>query len=202
MKIKIIDKKEDKISFEVDGINVPFANALRRTMMAEVPILAIDTVNFRSNDSPLFDEVVSQRLGLIPMEFPSDTFKKKSECSCEGEGCINCEVVFVLEKAGPCMVYSKDLKSTNPEVKPMFDEIPITKLAEGQKISLEATARMGIGKENIKWKASNAHYTYDEKDCKKFIFTVETISGLKPKEIVSTASKILEEKASELTKLL
>ena len=200
MKVNILEKGKNKLKFEAEGISIPIANALRRTMVVEVPTLAIEEVNFRLNDSPLFDEVIAHRMGLIPMEFPAETLKKKDDCTCEGEGCINCEVVFVLEKTGPCMVYSKDLKSTNPEVKPVFDDIPITKLGEGQKLALEATAIIETGKKDIKWKASNTHYTYDEN--KKFTFTVESISGLKPKEIVTKASEIIEEKSNELTKLL
>jgi formate hydrogenlyase subunit 6/NADH:ubiquinone oxidoreductase subunit I len=35
-----------------------------------------------------------------------------------------------------------------------------------------------------------------------FIFNVETVSGLKPEEIVENAAKILDEKAGEFSKVL
>ena len=197
MKIKIIRKEKDEIEFEISGITVPFANALRRTMMMKVPVLAIEDVIFTSNDSPLFDEVIAHRLGLIPLKFEPKMFNMRDECSCGGEGCINCQVVFVLDKVGPCTVYSKDLKSTNPEVKPLYDNIPITKLEEGQKLNLEAIAVLGTGNEHVKWKAANAFYEYEGD---KFKFTVETISGLSPKEIVLEATEILENKAKKLKK--
>lgn len=199
MKIKILSKGNEEIKFEVDKINPPFANALRRIMMMEVPVLAVEDVDFRINDSPLFDEVVANRISLIPLKFKSGMLKKMGDCSCEGEGCINCQVVFVLDKKGPCIVYSGDLKSTNPEVEPLYDTIPITKLGENQRLVLEATAIMGTGKEHVKWKASNSSYTYDDD---KFVFTVETISGLDPKDIVNQASEILEDKTKELIKEL
>jgi DNA-directed RNA polymerase subunit D len=199
MKIKILSKKKGEIKFEADKINPALANALRRIMMMEVPTLAIDSVNFRSNDSPLFDEIISHRLGLIPLKFKTKMFNKMGDCSCNGEGCINCQVVFVLDKIGPCTVYSGDLKSTNPEVEPLYDTVPIAKLGENQKLTLEATAIIGTGKEHVKWKASNAFYTYEGDT---FVFTVETISGLSPKEIVVKATKILENKSNELIKLL
>jgi len=199
MKIKVLERGKEEIRFEVSEANAAFANALRRIMMMEVPTLAIEDVNFRINDSPLFDEVIAHRLGLIPLKFEPKVFSKRSECSCGGGGCINCQVVFVLDKTGPCVVYSEDLKSTNPEVKPLYDKIPIVKLGENQKLNLEATAILGIGKEHIKWKASNTFYTYEGKT---FTFTVETISGLNPKEIVIEATEILENKSKELIKLL
>lgn len=199
MKIKIIEKGREEIKFEVEKITPAFANALRRVMMMEVPILAIEDVDFRINDSPLFDEVISHRLGLIPLKFRPNMLNKKGECSCGGEGCINCQVVFVLDKTGPCTVYSSDMKSTNPEVEPLYEKIPIAKLGENQRLSLEATALIGTGKEHAKWKASNAFYSYDND---VFTFTVETISGLSPKEIVLSASEILEKKSKELAKLL
>ncbi len=199
MKIKFLEKSKEEIKFEIDNINPAFANALRRIMMMEAPTLAIEDVNFRANDSPLFDEVIAHRLGLIPLKFEPKMLNKMSECSCEGEGCINCQVVFVLDKTGPCTVYSSDLKSTNPEVKPLYDTIPITKLVENQKLTLEATAIIGTGNEHVKWKASNVFYTYEGD---KFVFIVETISGLSPKEIVLKAAEILKNKSNELMKLL
>ncbi|HDI02912.1 MAG TPA: DNA-directed RNA polymerase subunit D [Candidatus Aenigmarchaeota archaeon] len=199
MKIKILKKSDDEIEFEVTGRTPAFANALRRTMMVKVPVLAIEDVIFTANDSPLFDEVIAHRLGLIPLKFVPKTFNRRDECSCGGEGCINCQVVFVLDKTGPCTVYSGDLKSTNPEVKPLYDNIPITKLGENQKLKLEAVAIMGTGKEHAKWKAANAFYQYEGD---KFKFTVETVSGLSPKDIVIQATEILESEAKELKKAL
>ncbi|UCG95539.1 MAG: DNA-directed RNA polymerase subunit D [archaeon] len=199
MKIKILSKGKEEIKFEVDKINPAFANALRRTMIMEVPTLAIEEVDFRANDSPMFDEVLAHRLGLIPVKFKPKMLKKMADCSCEGEGCINCQVVFVLDKTGPAIIYSGDLKSTNPDVEPLYDNIPIVKLGEKQRLIFEATAIIGTGKEHVKWKAANAFYTYKDD---KFVFTVETISGLSPKEIITKATEIMEEKSKELTKLL
>lgn len=199
MKVKAVEKGKEEIKFEVEKITPAFANALRRVMMMEVPVLAIEDVDFRINDSPLFDEVIAHRLGLMPLKFKPNLLNKKNSCSCGGEGCINCQVVFVLDKTGPCTVYSSDLKSTNPEVEILYPNMPLVKLGENQRLSLEATAILGTGKEHVKWKASNAFYSY-ENDV--FIFTVETISGLSPKDIVISASEILENKSKELVKLL
>lgn len=55
-------------SFSLIGINAAIANALRRILIAEVPTLAIETIYFINNTSVIQDEVLAQRLGLIPLK--------------------------------------------------------------------------------------------------------------------------------------
>ena len=63
--MKIIQKQEDKIAF-VEEVDESLANSIRRSAL-EIPILAIDDVEFRKNDSVLYDEVMALRLGLIAL---------------------------------------------------------------------------------------------------------------------------------------
>lgn len=179
MKVKVVEKTEEKMTFIADDINPSFANALRRAMIGEVPALAVDDVDVRENSSALYNEVLAHRLALIPMKFDSKALSLREECTCEGKGCPQCEVVFVLKKNGPCTVYTRDMKSSSEDAGPLYDNIPIVVLREGQRVELEATARLGRGGEHAKWQAAVAAYKYypqvtikpgiPEEDAKKII---------------------------------
>ena len=159
MKIKILNKNDTEIQFLLEDSNPQFANALRRIMISEVPILAIDTVDFSNNDSVLYNEVIAHRLGLIPLVFDPKKFHFKDEHE-DGKTCSLCEVVFAINKKGPGMVYSKDMKSSNPDVKPLYDDIPIVDLSDDQKLKLEASAYLGFGKNHARYQAANSSYRY------------------------------------------
>jgi len=251
LKIKIISKKGDTWRFLLENSTPAFANALRRIMMSEIPNLAIEWVDFHDNTSALFDEVIAHRLGMIPLQFDPKKFNFAGECKCKEKGCPLCQVVFSVEKSGPSMVYSGDMKSSNRSVKSVNPDFPIVKLLKGQKLKLEAIAVLGTGKDHAKWQTANVSYQYlpqlevkDSRELKKivkecpkgvlgiknrklvlidpfgcdecrvcedvsengvviksdpnkFVFKVESISGLDPKHIVSEAARILEEKANE-----
>lgn len=50
------------------GLDAAVANAFRRILMAEIPTLAIEYVFVHNNTSVIQDEVLAQRLGLIPLK--------------------------------------------------------------------------------------------------------------------------------------
>lgn len=252
MELNILEKSDRKLTFTLD-CDFAFANALRRIMISEIPILAIEYVDFEENSSGLFDEVIAHRLGLIPLVFKS-IYNLKSECTCKGKGCSRCEVTFSLEKEGPCIVKASDLVSDS-DVAPFDSEIPIVELLENQRIKLKVIAQLGFGKDHAKYQAANAGYRnlpivrfYSDKcdECgkclkicpknifqkkdgsiglsgaancilcmrcvevcgkaisigaeDKFIFKVESISGMSALDILETALDILEEKATGFAK--
>lgn len=258
MKIHILSKNETEIKFVLEDSNYAFANSLRRVMMTEVPTLAIEEVDFHENTSALYDEIIAHRLGLIPLTFDPKVFNRREECSCGGKGCAQCTVTFVIDKKGPCVVYSGDMKSTDDTVKPTSPDFPIIELLEDHNIKLEAVAQLGIGTDHMKWQAAVVGYKYYPKftvstecnSCKvcvnvcpkkvleiaekypklkdapvctlcmecvencpkgavklegddtKFIFSVESASGLKPEYIVKKSAEIIGDKASTFKKLL
>jgi DNA-directed RNA polymerase subunit D len=165
VEIQILEKTDDYIRFIVKGVNVPFVNALRRIILAEVPSMAIDEVVIIENNSMLHDEILAHRMGLIPIKTDLDSYNLPEECTCKSEfGCNLCRLALTLEveaTENTTTVYSKDLKSENPNITPVSDKIPIVKLAPEQKIRLEAYARLGKGKNHAKWQpVSMCTYKY------------------------------------------
>lgn len=139
----------------VKDANVPLMNALRRIALAEVPSMAIDEVVMIENTSILQDEMIAHRLGLIPLKTDLANYNLPQECECQSEfGCPQCRATLTLNAEsteGTRPVYSGEMVSENPEIVPVTDKAPIVKLAKGQKLKLEAYARLGTGKVHAKW---------------------------------------------------
>ena len=176
MKVKILDISDDTVSFIVEGINVALANALRRTMIKEVPCMTIDDLFIFDNSSVIPDEVLAHRIGLIPIKTDLDNYILPEECECDSDlGCSKCRTVLTLDveaEEGIRTVTSGDFVSEDPRVVPINPDIPLTKLAPEQAVRLEAYARLGKGTVHAKWQpVSMAVYQHmaeikiDEKRC-------------------------------------
>ncbi len=58
-----------EIQFELSETDTSMANTLRRIMIAEVPTLMIDLVEYSDNSTVLNDEYIAHRLGLVPIRY-------------------------------------------------------------------------------------------------------------------------------------
>lgn len=158
MKFKQIESKPEEARFVIEGVTPSFLNALRRTINFEVPVMAIEDVFLTKNSSALYDEMLTHRLGLIPLKTDLKSYDLSENCTCKGKGCAKCQVKFTLKAKGPCTVYAEDLKSKDPSVVPAYPKMIIVKLLEGQELNLTANARLGKGIEHAKWCPGNAYY--------------------------------------------
>ncbi len=160
MNLRILEKDTDSVRFVAEGIDTPLANTLRRIMLAEVPSMAVDDVMVIENSSVLHDEILALRLGLIPLRTNLDAYNLPEECTCKSElGCHLCRTVLTLDTQAENevrTVYSRDLVLEDPNVSPVSDKIPIVKLAPGQRVRLEAYARLGKGNAHAKWQPVSA----------------------------------------------
>ena len=197
MDIKVLNREQDTLRFVLSDVSPAFANAIRRIILAEVPVMAIDDVMILENSSVMYDEILAHRLGLIPVT-TDPTYNLPEECTCKSElGCEKCRASLSLEveASDPVeVVYTSNLKPENPEVKPVSDKIPIVKLAQGQRVKLEAYARLGRGRDHAKWQpASACTYSYDEK-LRTFSFLVESTGTLPPEKLVLEAARLINGK--------
>jgi DNA-directed RNA polymerase subunit D len=204
MEIKLVENQEKKnrLIFSLKGADTAYANTLRRIMGFEVPVMAIEEVEFRKNTSILYDEMIAHRLGLMPLTTDLKSYNMMSECKCKGAGCASCTVKLTLKAQGPCTVYSSDVKSKDPEIKPAFGKMPIVKLLEGQEIELEATAVLGQGKDHSKWCSGLVFYKMPNVDGDEYLFTVESWGQLSPKEIVLKGIDMYNKQLEEFADLV
>ena len=160
MEIRIIEnnKDEGKLSFILKDSNTSFANTIRRLIIDEVPVMAIDEVEFRENSSVLYDEMIAHRLGLVPLKTDLKSYKLIEKP--EDRESLKHTVKLVLKAKGPCTVYSGDLKSKDPAIVPLEKNFPIVKLLKGQSLELEATAILGRGRQHAKWNPGHVYHRY------------------------------------------
>src|SRR2546426_1555367 len=169
MEVKVLTHEETSLTLRLDDTTPTIVTSVRGTLLADVPKMAIEDVEFhlgpiRAEDgkeyesvAPLFDEIIPHRLGLVPIPTDLALFVPKATCpTCHGEGCPNCTIIYSLNKRGPGVVTSGDLEPIgDPKLKPKDVAIPIVKLGDGQALLIYATAILGTGKEHAKWQVAH-----------------------------------------------
>ncbi len=125
-----IDKQNNKfIQFTIDT-PVEYANAIRRCLLTNIPTYALDNLIIHENTSLIDNDMVSQRIYMIPI------IKGKN-------------VYFSFEKINeteePIHIFSHDLSTD------LVKDIYILSLKPLQKIKLECSSKFGVASMNIKW---------------------------------------------------
>lgn len=85
--IDLIETDDDSLGFTLSGVNVSLANALRRTILSDIPLVVFRTspneenkCTIHENTSRLNNEIIKQRLSCIPIhiknveEFPLNNY--------------------------------------------------------------------------------------------------------------------------------
>ena len=196
MSLNIISQNEQKVSVKLKGIPLQYANALRRICLNGVPIYAIDTVDMMANSSVMADEGIAHRLGLIPLKTELSAVEQDNESD---------KVMFTLDSGETTetrTVLSGELKSLDDVIKPVSDDIPIVTLAPGQRLKLEAYARLGRGTEHAKWNSANVSILTESDNDGERILTVETTGSLEPQYIILSSVEELSKRLDEFKKIL
>lgn len=68
-----VDHSINQATFTLNNVDVCYANALRRTILADIPtpVFDLSTIQILKNTSRLNNEVIKQRLSCIPIHFPT-----------------------------------------------------------------------------------------------------------------------------------
>ena len=176
VKIEILEETENHVSLLLKETDRAFANAMRRTLMSNVPKMAIHRVRFElgtitdsqtgetyESIGALPDEVIAHRLAMVPIptfhdEFcfleddPGNAGLPREEWGTPARQIIyHCSARGTPEghlvTAGDLNVLGED-KLQIPE---LYRDIPITKLFAGQYLEFYAYAVLGGGSDHTKW---------------------------------------------------
>ena len=88
---EILYEDDEKIRILLKETDRAFVNSIRRTLMSDTPKMAIETVSFIKKteeedgevwetDGPLPDEVIAQRLAMIPVPTNHEQYYFQDEC--------------------------------------------------------------------------------------------------------------------------
>ncbi|KAJ7611611.1 DNA-directed RNA polymerase [Roridomyces roridus] len=172
------------IDFDLVGVDASIANAFRRIIIAEVPTICIEHVYVYNNTSVIVDEILAQRIGLIPLNIDP---KKMEMKEADDESTDRNTMVFELalectrkkdapkDTTDPALLYENhELLSGHlvwtpaGEQNEVFRDKPpaptnpnivIAKLRPGQGIQMTLHAVKGFGKDHAKFNpAATASY--------------------------------------------
>ena len=192
--IQILTDDDKKISIKLKGVSLYYVNELRRICLNGVPIFAIDTVDIIENSSVFVDESLTHTLGMIPLKTELGEFDES-----------NSRVMLVLDSEAVDnvkIVTSAELESKDQVVKPTSEQIPIAHLAPGQRIKLEAYARLGRGTEHAKWNSANISVVTHTDVEDEYILTVETTGSLEPRQIILAGIQELSKRLEQFKEIL
>ncbi len=193
MKFKFLELQENYAKILFEDTTPYFVNAIRRTMIADVPKMAIENVTIYDNTSALFDEIIAHRLAMLPIPTYLDEVK----------GCEDCRIHYTLSKEGECTVYSGDLKAEDPRWNIKDKNIPIVRLLKNQRLILEAEAVLGTGKEHAKWQPvcgiGYKYYPEIEIDQEKCDLCMDCVNSCPRKLIEIKRNKVIVKNPEECT---
>lgn len=158
------------------NIETAMANSLRRTMISEIPSIVIQGGKFDENDSSIIEEIITSRLGLIPLRKTNNTSEVEFSVS--------------INEEGPKTVYSRDIKFPDG-IEVVDPNIKIVKLNKGDILKFEGFTAEGIQKKHAKFQV--CHISRYEKVDNNYYIDIESFGNYTAKEIFTKALDILKE---------
>jgi DNA-directed RNA polymerase alpha subunit len=151
-------------------VEVGVANALRRTIMTQIPTMAIHGAFIKKNTSCMHDTLIMNQLGQIlidanPAKF--DFYKKSNNGNDKDKGfTLRNSIKFTLKVSGGvkgCLVLSGDLQCNRHDVTVLYQDMIITRLGPGEELELVCYATKNTGYEHVKWSpVSSVFYVQPE----------------------------------------
>ncbi|MGY8701523.1 MAG: hypothetical protein ACKVHH_02300 [Candidatus Poseidoniales archaeon] len=187
MKTQIVDgwPKGNRIKILITDTDAAQANAIRRTILTDVPKMAISKVRFELGQTQdqkgeyfesvnaLPDEVIAHRLAMIPIPTYLDEFVfPEDDPANEGLpedqwGSPASQIIYHCSIRGSSSENKEETKTvragdlnvlgeTKLQISESHQDIPLTILLHGQYLEFYAYATLGRGRDHAKWAPASA----------------------------------------------
>lgn len=218
-----------RLDCELKGVPVAFANALRRILLAELPIVVLTNVEILENTTSLTHEMLRHRVEMMPVNVKPeevgvirDTRLELKTGATDTPVDVTTEDITVFGPRKEILLKDRDLQT------PGY----FLQLAPGQSLSFKAALGLGSGShvcvstfrnhcdpeklKNVRrdWEVSGKDvrefdsfyfqkfYERDENDRPYwFDFTVESVGVIPAKDLLKMATQVLKDKLVEFLKL-
>ncbi|KAL0953641.1 hypothetical protein HGRIS_004845 [Hohenbuehelia grisea] len=177
MSVKVQRLSQKSIDFDLVCVDASIANAFRRIIIAEVPTVCFEFVYVFNNTSVVVDEILAQRIGLVPLNVDPDVMLRRTDPS--DQPTDRNTLVFKLKVAcehnpaapkgatAPSQLYinhevlsghlqwepvgeQESVFENNPP-RPTNPNIVLTKLRPGQAVEMDLHAVKSVGKDHAKY---------------------------------------------------
>ena len=158
MQSVVINKMQPNDECEIifNGVDMSLMCALRRTFLNDTPVLGIEDVHIKKNTSPMPDDVLKHRIGLLPIQSSHlDRMIMHVSCGCHSGVCDKCGIQLHMRVQCPIdnrqlLVSSDSLLPDQPSAVIPRD-VAIVLLGCQQEIDVVCIARLGFGKYHAWW---------------------------------------------------
>lgn len=179
-----------------------WANVIRKTLMSDLPVLAISKVVFRRNTSPMCDEILSHRLRMIPIRFNHGLIPRLNQ-----RGVSFGLQVTVPETSSHTItpVFSSQIESATFDLEIGFSKkctdkgergFTITRMLPGQSLDLVASVNVGYGSQHARF-ASVSSVGFKQEG-NNFHLEMEMAGQLRPSVAVKTVMQTLADRLSRI----
>lgn len=136
------DQEENELDFFVYNVSTSILNSIRKALMSEYKIHALDEINFISNTSVIHNDFLEHRLHMLPL---------KTDEYCEFELCITNHSNEIMNIYSDSLIIKRGICDFKKDVL-------LLKLRPSEGVDLIAKTSYDCGKTNIKYRPTSISY--------------------------------------------
>lgn len=165
VEIHKVEESPEILSYRINHIDPSILNAVRRTIISDVPTVAIHWVFIRENETVMADEILAHRLGLVPVICNPSVIApvEKSESfdptvDLTEKNSVFMDLVITNTSNEILPVYSDSITLHTKLDVQVKKNVLITRLAPKKRIECKMFAILGTGRDHSKWMPTSACY--------------------------------------------